>query len=161
VDTTVQPKNVAFPTDARLMHKAIVMLAGLARRHGVPLRQSYLRVAKRAALMAGRYGHAKQFKRHNRELRFLRTRLGRVIRDIRRNIEGDEALKEIFAVALSRADQVRRQRQRQRGWKLYSLHAPEVECIGKGKARAPYEFGCKVSVATPVIRAGLLLQPAP
>ena len=161
MDTTVQPKNVAFPTDARLMHKAIVMLAGLARRHGVPLRQSYLRVAKRAALMAGRYGHAKQFKRHNRELRFLRTRLGRVIRDIRRNIEGDEALKEIFAVALSRADQVRRQRQRQRGWKLYSLHAPEVECIGKGKARAPYEFGCKVSVATPVIRAGLLLQPAP
>jgi transposase, IS5 family len=78
--------------------------------------------------------------------------LGRVIRDIRRKIDGDEALKEVFAVPLSRADQVRRQRQRQRGWKLYSLHAPEVECIGKGKARAPYEFGCKVSVATPVTR---------
>ena len=29
------------------------------------------------------------------------------------------------------------------------MHAPEVECIGKGKARAPYEFGCKVSIATP------------
>ncbi len=152
VDTTVQPKAVAFPTDARLMHKAIVMLARLARQHDVPLRQSYLRVAKRAALMAGRYAHAKQFKRHNRELRFLRTRLGRVIRDIRRKIEGDEVLKEIFAVPLSRADQVRRQRQRQRGWKLYSLHAPEVECIGKGKARAPYEFGCKVSMATPVTK---------
>ncbi len=55
VDTTVQPKNVAFPTDARLMHKAIVMLARLARDHDVPLRQSYVRVAKRAALMAGRY----------------------------------------------------------------------------------------------------------
>jgi transposase, IS5 family len=47
---------------------------------------------------------------------------------------------------------VRRQKQRQRGWKLYSLHAPEVECIGKGKARSPYEFGCKVSVATPVTK---------
>ena len=55
MDTTVQPKNVAFPTDARLMHKAIVVLAGLAKRHDVPLRQSYLRVGKRAALMAGRY----------------------------------------------------------------------------------------------------------
>jgi IS5 family transposase len=152
VDTTVQPKNVAFPTDARLMHKAIVMLGREARKHDVPLRQSYVRVAKRAALMAGRYAHAKQFKRHNRELRFLRNRLGRLVRDIRRKIEDDEELKEVFAIALSRADQIRRQRQRQRGWKLYSLHAPEVECIGKGKARAPYEFGCKVSVATSVTK---------
>ena len=152
VDTTVQPKNVAFPTDARLMHKAIVMLARLAREHDVSLRQSYVRVAKRAALMAGRYAHAKQFKRHNRELRFLRTRLGRLIRDIRRKTQGDEDLKEIFAIPLTRADQVRRQKQRQRGWKLYSLRAPEVECIGKGKARAPYEFGCKVSIATPVTK---------
>ena len=150
VDTTVQPKAVAFPTDARLMHKAVVMLGRLAKRHRVPLRQSYIRVAKRAALMAGRYAHAKQFKRHNRMLRFLRTRLGRLIRDIRRKVAGDEALQEIFATPLSRADRVHRQRQRQRGWKLYSLHAPEVECIGKGKARTPYEFGCKVSVATPV-----------
>jgi IS5 family transposase len=34
--------------------------------------------------------------------------------------------------------------------KSNSLHAPEVECIGKGEARAPYEFGCKVSIVTPV-----------
>lgn len=152
VDTTVQPKNIAFPTDAKLMHKAIVMLGREARRHGVPLRQSYVRVAKRAAIMAGRYAHAKQFKRHNRQLKFLRTRLGRLIRDIRRKIDGDETLTEVFAIPLSRADRVRRQRPRQRGWKLYALHAPEVECIGKGKARAPYEFGCKVSVATPVTK---------
>ena len=152
VDTTVQPKAVAFPTDAKLMHKAIVLLGREAKRHGVPLRQSYVRVAKRAALMAGRYAHAKQFKRHNRELRFLRTRLGRLIRDIRRKIDGDETLRATFDAPLSRADQVRHQRQRQRGWKLYSLHAPEVECIGKGKARAPYEFGCKVSVTTPVTK---------
>ena len=152
VDTTVQPKNVTFPTDARLMHKAIVMLGREARKHDVPLRQSYVRVAKRAALMAGRYAHAKQFKRHNRELRFLRNRLGRLVRDIQRKIEDDKELKEVFAIVLSRADQIRHQRQRQRGWKLYSLHAPEVECIGKGKARAPYEFGCKVSVATSVTK---------
>ena len=77
VDTTVQPKNVTHPTDAKLMLKAITELGKLARQHGVRLRQSYVRVAKRAALMAGRYAHAKQFKRCNRELRFLRNRLGR------------------------------------------------------------------------------------
>jgi len=53
----------------------------------------------------------------------------------------------------ARAAQIRSQQQRQRGWKLYSFHAPEVECIGKGKARAPYEFGVKVSIATTNARA--------
>src|SRR6201987_1299169 len=86
VDTTVQPKNNTFPTDAKLLHAAIKGLNRLARRHGVQLRQSYLRVAKRAAMMAGRYAHAKQFNRHHREVRFLRTRLGRLIRDMRRKI---------------------------------------------------------------------------
>ena len=83
-------------------------------------------------------------------LKFLRTRLGRVIRDIRRKIEGDAALQARFGHLLDLAVKVRVQDQRQRGPKVYALHAPEVECIGKGKARAPYEFGCKVSVATPV-----------
>ena len=150
VDTTVQPKAVAHPTDARLMHRALVKLVALARREGVPLRQSYLRVAKRAAIMVGRYTHAHQFKRARRALKFLRTRLGRVIRDIRRKVDGDAVLKDRFAHLLDLAVKVRHQDQRRRGSKVYSLHAPEVECIGKGKARAPYEFGCKVSVATPV-----------
>jgi len=148
VDTTVQPKNVTFPTDAKLMLTAIEHLGKLARTHQVPLRQSYVRVAKNAAMMAGRYAHAKQYKRHNRRLKFLRTRLGRLIRDIGRKTEGDDALTEVFAVPLSKAMQIRHQKQRQRGWKLYSWHAPETECIGKGKARAPYEFGVKVSLTT-------------
>ena len=143
VDTTVQPKAIAHPTDARLCHRALEKLVALARRQGVPLRQSYLRVAKRAALMVGRYTHAHQFKRARRELKFLRTRLGRVIRDIRRKIAGNPALTERFAELLGLAVRVRFQDHRQRGSKIYSLHAPEVEGIGKGKARAPYEFGCK------------------
>ena len=61
------------------------------------LRQSYLRIAKRAAMMAGRYAHAKQFNRHRRELRMLRTRLGRIIRDIRRRIVGTAELEAVFA----------------------------------------------------------------
>jgi len=148
VDTTVQPKNVAFPTDAKLMLTAIRKLGGAAKKHGVPLRQYYVRVATRAAMMAGRYAHAKQFKRAEGRLKFLRTRLGRLIRDVRRKTADDPALSEALAVPLSRAMQIRKQKQRQRGWKLYSWHAPEVECIGKGKARAPYEFGCKVSITT-------------
>ena len=150
VDTTVQEKAIAHPTDARLIHRAIEKLVDLAKREGVKLRQSYLRLAKRAAIMVGRYTHAHQFKRARRELKFLRTRLGRIIRDIRRKIEDDGALEDRFGPLLDLALRVRHQEQRQRGPKVYSLHAPEVECIGKGKARAPYEFGCKVSIVTPV-----------
>src|ERR1700720_524544 len=102
--------------------------------------------------MVGRYTHAHQFKRARRELKFLRTRLGRVIRDIRRKVAGDETLRERFADLLALAMRVRFQDHRQRGPKVYALHAPEVECIGKGKARAPYEFGCKVSIATPATK---------
>ena len=148
VDTTVQPKNVTFPTDAKLLVTAINKLGELAREHGVKLRQSYVRVAKHAAMMAGRYAHAKQFRRHERQMKFLRTRLRRLIRDIRRKTEGDGDLREVFAIPLSRASRIHGQRQRQRGWKLYSWHAPETECIGKGKAGSPYEFGCKVSITT-------------
>ena len=150
VDTTVQEKAIAHPTDARLIHRAIEKLVDLAKREGVKLRQSYLRLAKRAAIMVGRYTHAHQFKRARRELKFLRTRLGRIIRDIRRKIEDDGTLEDRFGPLLDLALRVRHQEQRQRGPKVYSLHAPEVECIGKGKARTPYEFGCKVSIVTPV-----------
>jgi IS5 family transposase len=135
VDTTVQPKAVAHPTDARLCHRALEKLVDLARHHDVRLRQSYVRVAKRAAIMVGRYTHAHQFGRARRQLKFLKTRLGRVIRDIRRKIEGSPALRERFADLLALAMRVRFQDHRQRGQKVYSLHAPEVECIGKGVAR--------------------------
>ena len=158
VDTTVQPKAIAHPTDARLMHRAIVKLVDLAKRNDVPLRQSYLRVAKRAAIMVGRYTHAHQFKRARRQLKFLRTRLGRVIRagisfaepDISRQIDGNAEFQSRLGPLLDLAQRVRTQSQHQRGPKVYALHAPEVECIGKGKARTPCEFGCKVSIATPV-----------
>jgi len=153
VDTTVQPKAISFPTDAKLLHAAIKGLNRLAKRHDVRLRQSYLRVAKHAAMMAGRYAHAKQFKRHQRQLRFLRARLGRLIRDIGRKIASRPQLEAVFQWPLARAGQIRSQQQRQRGWKLYSFHAPEVECIGKGKAAAPYEFGVKASITTTNARA--------
>jgi transposase, IS5 family len=111
VDTTVQEKAIAHPTDARLTHRAIETLVKLAKREGVELRQSYLRLAKRAAIMVGRYTHAHQFKRARRELKFLRTRLGRIIRDIRRKIEGKTVLEDRFGSLLYLALRIRHQDQ--------------------------------------------------
>ncbi len=153
VDTTVQPKNITFPTDAKLLYKALVRLRRLCLRHGVKLRQSYVRVGKRALIKAQRYAHAKQFKRHKRQVKFLNIRLGRVIRDIARKTEGREDLEDVFAAELAMASRLRHQKRRQDAPKIYSLHAPETECIGKGKAHKPYEFGCKVSIATTNARA--------
>src|ERR1700739_784097 len=141
VDTTVQPKAITFPTDAKLLHAAIKGLNRLAHKCGVRLRQSYLRIAKHAAMMAGRYAHPQQVKRPHRPLPLLRTRLGRLIRDIRRKIAGRTDLETVLERPLARAEQIRSQQQRQRGWKLYSFHAPEVECLGKGQAAAPYDRG--------------------
>ncbi|MGH7184924.1 MAG: IS5 family transposase [Pseudomonadota bacterium] len=150
VDTTVQPKAVMFPTDARLINRARERLVRQARHRGVTLRQSYVRVGKLALIKHQRYAHARQFKRANRSLRKLKTCLGRVIRDIRRKTAGNDGLREAFLRPLYLAERVLSQDRRQRGRKVYALHAPEVECIGKGKAHRPYEFGVKVSVATTV-----------
>jgi IS5 family transposase len=152
VDTTVQEKAITFPTDAKLMHRARERLVRLAQKHGVMLRQSYVRVGKIALIRHQRYAQAKQFKRANKALRRVRTLLGRTIRDIGRKIASRPELADVFARPLSLARRVKDQRQRERGRKVYSLHAPEVECIGKGKAHRPYEFGVKVSVATPLNR---------
>jgi IS5 family transposase len=153
VDTTVQPKNVTFPTDAKLLNRAREKVVRLARQHSVGLRQSYARVGKIALIEHQRYAHAKQFRRARRRLKTLRTYLGRVMRDIGRKIKGNDLLGTKCARLLSLARRVHEQQPHQRGRKVYSLHAPEVECIGKGKPHRPYEFGVKVSVATTLTHA--------
>ena len=119
VDTTVQPKNITFPTDAKLPHAANKELVRLANKRGVRLRQSYLRFAKRAAMMAGRYPM------QNSSIAIgnnPRIRLGRIIRDIRRKIGSSERLEAACVRPLSCADQIRLQQQCQRGWKIYYSH---------------------------------------
>jgi transposase, IS5 family len=153
VDTTVQPKNAMFPTDAKLLHRAREKLVTLAKKTGLDLRQSYTRVGKFALIKHQRYAHAKQFKRAGKALRKLKTYLGRTIRDIGRQIADDEQLQDIFRLPLHLASRVLNQKQKQMAKKVYSLHAPEVECIGKGKAHALYEFGVKVSIATTLHRS--------
>ena len=161
IDTTVQPKAVMFPTDAKLLNRARERLVRLAKKLGVSLRQSYRRVGKLALIKHQRYAHAHQFKRANRSLRKLKTYLGRVIRDIERHIVGNEGLREPFVRPLFLARRVLEQDRRQRGRKVYSLHAPEVECIGKGKAHRPYEFGVKVSVVKPAASSSPMPQRCP
>ncbi len=96
VDTTVQPKNIMFPTDAKLLNRARERLVALAKKSGLDLRQSYVRVGKFALIRHQRYAHAKQFKRANKALRTLKTYLGRTIRDIARQIAGEDELQDIF-----------------------------------------------------------------
>jgi len=118
--------------DAKLIHRARERLVRLSKLVGLDLRQSYVRVGKQALIRHQRYAHAKQFKRAGKALRTLKTYLGRTCRDIARQIKGDEDLETIFKWPLYQASVVLEQRQRQRGRKIYSLHAHEVECIGKG-----------------------------
>ena len=149
VDTTVQEKAIAFPTDARLYHKMRVALVRRAKSLGLVLRQNYRFQGKRLLAKQGRYAHARQMKRAAKMTRQLKTILGRVVRDIERKahkLQGqiaDEPLGELLAMAERLLAQTRTSKN-----KLYSVHAPEVECISKGKAHKRYEFGCKTSVAT-------------
>jgi len=145
VDTTVQEKAITFPTDARLYQKARAALVKVAGKCGIALRQSYERLGKRALLMNNRYLHARQMKRAKRELKKLRVFLGRVIRDVQRKLtpSSEDKLSHLLAVA-----QRIHQQQKHDKNKVYSVHAPEVECIAKGKAHKRYEFGCKVAMVT-------------
>jgi len=149
VDTTVMEKAIAHPTDARLYERARSKLVTLARAAEVPLRQSYARLGPRLAAQVGRYAHAKQFKRMRKALRRLKGYVGRVRGDILAHLGSVPAgaLRERLLEALALTGRLLQQGPKDRG-KLYSLHAPEVDCISKGKARVRYEFGTKVSVAT-------------
>lgn len=144
IDTTVQEKAIAFPTDSRLYYKLLRRLVRLAFERGIELRQSYVRKSKESLIKQARYAHAKQFKRASRETRRLKIYLGRVYRDIsRKAVDLDPELRH----HLHLTDRLLKQEKESKD-KLYSIHAPEVECISKGKAHKRYEFGVKVGMAT-------------
>ena len=150
VDTTVQEKAIAHPVDSRLLEIARHKVVAAARHVGIALKQTFAREGKILRRRAGDYAHAKQFKRLKKVLKRQRTVLGIVLREVARKMDqavdatgfGLHRLREL----MQRAERIRTQRPKDKN-KLYALHAPEVECIGKGKARKPYEFGVKVSVA--------------
>jgi IS5 family transposase len=143
VDTTVQTKAVRFPTDARLYHRCRELLVKVARRQGLKVKQSYQYAGKRLLLDASRYAHARQMKRARGATRKLRTQLGRVMREIERQVTKPS---EKLSKLLETAHRIHAQKRQDKN-KIYSVHEPEVECISKGKAGKKYEFGNKVSVA--------------
>lgn len=144
VDTTVQEKVIAFPTDARLYYRMRGLLVKAAEARGIELRQNYRRLAKKTLSRQNGYSRARQMRRAAKMTRKLKTYLGCVHRDIVRKAETvDPELMDLLEKSSRLQHQTRDSKN-----KLYSIHAPEVECISKGKAHKRYEFGCKVSLAT-------------
>ena len=150
VDTTVMAKNITYPTDGKLYHKSIQQLVKEAKVHGLVLRQTYKFLSKTALRKSQQYAHARQMKRAKKELKKLHTYLGRVHRDIVRQLErkgirlrGKKT--KLLSSLLKITGKILTQKKEDKD-KVYSLHEPEVECISKGKAHKKYEFGCKASL---------------
>jgi transposase, IS5 family len=153
VDSTVQEKAIAHPTDSRLLEVARAKIAHLANRAGLRLKQSYAAEGQQLRRRAGGYAHARQFKRLRRVIRRQRVILGRLLRDVQRKADAAQSAK--LGTWVERAWRIQQQRPKDKD-KLYALHAPEAECIGKGKARQPFEFGVKVSLAV-THKSGLIV----
>ena len=148
IDTTVMPKAITYPTDGKLLGRCLLQLVVLAKREGVQFRQTYQSKVAGLQWQVGRYAHARQFKRMRRALKTLWNYLGRVWREVDRQLPYEKQSPELrskYKQALQLLIQTGESGAKNR---LYSLHAPEVVCIAKGKSRQPYEFGRKVSVAT-------------
>jgi IS5 family transposase len=155
VDSTVVPKAVAYPTDSRLLETARAKLVEAARAQGIALKQTYAKEGGHLRHKAGRYAHARQFKRMRRVIRRQRTIVGRLARQIQTRLT---TLSAAIQETLGKARRVFEQTANRKTEtpKLYSWHAPEVVCMSKGKAKTPYEFGAKVGIAT-TLRGSLIV----
>jgi transposase, IS5 family len=161
VDSTVQHKAIAHPTDSRLLETARAKLVEAAKDAGVDLKQTFAKEGKELGRKAARYAHARQFKRMRRAIKRQRTIVGRLQREIDRKASAiGQAVREALAETLNKARRIVSQSGQRKAAdgqpKLYAWHAPEVDCISKGKARTPYEFGVKVGIAS-TLRGNLIV----
>ncbi len=158
VDTTVQEKNIAYPTDINLYYRLIQHLVRMAKSHNIALKQTYERLGKKLLRRHSGYAHAKQMKRARKVRSKMKTNLGRLYRDILRKGTVDLIENEDFMhlCTLVRRAQVQTKTSKH---KLYSVHEPHVECISKGKAHKRYEFGCKVGFAS-TSKEGFIISAA-
>lgn len=145
IDTTVQEKNITFPTDAKLYRKVIVYCLKLAKAEGIKLRRSYAKEIKQRKLECRFAGHPKNRAKARKAVKRLKTIAGRLVRELERKLPTKvfDDLAELF-------DRFHRGLNQKRGGKnkLYSLHEPHVYCMSKGKEHKRYEFGTKVSITT-------------
>ncbi len=154
-DTTVQEKAISYPLDSKLYYNMRERLVKAAASYGIELRQSYVRVAKKSLLMCSRYAHAKQYKRMRRELKRLKGYLARVYRDMDRKTKKLSKVPLEVTELLHLSNRLLNQKVKDKK-KLYAIHAPEVECIAKGKAHKKYEFGVKASIVA-TVKSGWIL----
>ena len=153
VDSTVQPKAIAHPTDSKLLETARQKLVEAAKDAGIDLKQTFAKEGRLLRFKAGRYAHAKQFKRMGRAIKRQRTIVARIARRMERGASAlTQAVRDALQSSLAKARQIVAQAASRKNTsttpKLYAWHAPEVECIAKGKSKTPYEFGVKVGIAS-------------
>lgn len=144
IDSTVQEKNVTFPTDAKLTKKVIERCKKLSEDLELPVRQSYKRVLKDLARDQRFRNHPRNKKKALRADKKVKTIAGRLLRELERNLNS-RGLYELYAEDIALWWRVLTQRKSDKD-KVYSIHEPEVQCISKGKEHKKYEFGNKVSV---------------
>ena len=141
VDTTVQEKNITFPTDTKLTVKIVNKTLAFAEKNGIKLKQTFAKELKALKIQLRFSHHPRRKKQASKAFRRIKTIAGKLVREVSRKQENKEfeQLKELFLKVLA---QTRHSKD-----KTYSLHEPEVSCIAKGKSHKPYEFGSKTSIA--------------
>jgi IS5 family transposase len=146
IDTTVQEKNITYPTDAKLAIKIINRLNKIAKKHGIQQRRTYNKEVKNLRLDIRHFRHVKKRAKARRALKRLRTIAGVLIRELRRKLS-NYCLFEHYQKDFLLYERVLSQKPKDKN-KIYSLHEPQVYCIAKGKDHKQYEYGNKVSVAS-------------
>jgi len=141
IDSTVQEKNITYPTDSKLQKKIIDKCVKIAKKEGIELRRSYKRTSKQLVRDTYNGTHPKRRKKANAAKRKLKTIAGRLVRELERKLTIDNPERTTLAIFTKVLNQTIKSKN-----KIYSLHEPEVYCIAKGKAHKKYEYGCKASV---------------
>ena len=144
IDTTVQEKNITFPTDDKLRMKVIRRCWNLASTEDIQLRRSYRRELKKL-LRIIRFSKSVRVKsKVTAAKRRLKTIANALLRDITRKLPEDRRniLLEKLEIYRKAVNQQRKDKN-----KIYSLHEPEICCICKGKEHKKYEFGSKAAIA--------------
>jgi len=153
IDTTVQEKNITYPTDVKLQKKIVEKCRKIAKEEGIGLRQTYRKELKQLMIDQRFHNHPQRRKKALAAARRIKVITGRVVRDVERKM--DKQQKEKYAAELGIFNRVLSQ-QRGDSNKVYSLHQPHVKCIAKGKEVKKYEFGNKSSIVK-TVKSGIIV----
>jgi transposase, IS5 family len=143
IDTTVQEKNITFPTDTKLHKKIIDKCNNIAKKEGINQRQTYKRTVKQLMIDQRFRSHPKRKKKAKAAARKIKTIAGRLVREMERKLTNEQLIH--YQEEITIFNKILAQKKDSKN-KIYSIHEPEVKCIAKGKEAKPYEFGNKTSI---------------